>query len=391
MTSVLAIVATGCCVAACFTAMQFVVSMLMFRRAPRVPQQLSASAVEDNSGVPAVSVLIPARNEAERISKLLQSVLSSRGVQLEVCVLDDESTDGTAEIVESFVAADSRVRLLRGGRMPDGWNGKQHACWQLSQAARYGELVFLDADVELASDALLRTVVLRRNLGVSLLSGFPRQLTVSPGESLLIPLIHVILLCFLPFPLMRWSRLPGASAGCGQFFAAERAGYQQTGGHSGIRDSRHDGVMLPRLYRRAGLKTDIFDAADLATCRMYQSLSETWQGLLKNATEGFARWPALPMITVVMAAVFVFPPILMIAGAVGLLPEALTGPVAIALFSGYLPRVICCLRYDRAWLGALLHPVAVVLFLAIQWTAWVDQKRGRTVQWRQRSYETLSS
>lgn len=115
MTSVLAIVATGCCVAACFTAMQFVVSMLMFRRAPRVPQQLSASAVEDNSGVPAVSVLIPARNEAERISKLLQSVLSSRGVQLEVCVLDDESTDGTAEIVESFVAADSRVRLLRGG------------------------------------------------------------------------------------------------------------------------------------------------------------------------------------------------------------------------------------------------------------------------------------
>jgi hypothetical protein len=149
--------------------------------------------------------------------------------------------------------------------------------------------------------------------------------------------------------------------------------------------------MLPRLYRRAGLKTDIFDAADLATCRMYQSLSETWQGLLKNATEGFARWPALPMITVVMAAVFVFPPILMIAGAVGLLPEALTGPVAIALFSGYLPRVICCLRYDRAWLGALLHPVAVVLFLAIQWTAWVDQKRGRTVQWRQRSYETLSS
>ncbi|MEY3227250.1 MAG: 4,4-diaponeurosporenoate glycosyltransferase, partial [Planctomycetota bacterium] len=165
MTSVLAIVAPGCCVAACFTAMQFVVSMLMFRRAPRVPQQLSASAVEDNSGVPAVSVLIPARNEAERISKLLQSVLSSRGVQLEVCVLDDESTDGTAEIVESFVAADSRVRLLRGGRMPDGWNGKQHACWQLSQAARYGELVFLDADVELASDALLRTVVLRRNLG----------------------------------------------------------------------------------------------------------------------------------------------------------------------------------------------------------------------------------
>lgn len=149
--------------------------------------------------------------------------------------------------------------------------------------------------------------------------------------------------------------------------------------------------MLPRLYRRAGLKTDIFDAADLATCRMYQSLSETWQGLLKNATEGFARWPALPMITLVMVAAFVIPSVLVIALGLGLLPADLTHPVAIALFSGYLPRVICCLRYDRAWLGALLHPVATVLFLVIQWTAWVDQKRGRTVRWRQRSYETPSS
>lgn len=390
MASVLAVVAFGSCAAACFGAMQFLVSTLMFRRAPAV-HHLAASAVLVDCNGPEVSVLIPARNEAERIAKLLQSVLTSRGVQLEVCVLDDESTDGTAEIVGRFAAADSRVRLLQGVRMPGGWNGKQHACWQLAQSARYTELVFLDADVELSSDALVRTVELRRNLGVSLLSGFPRQLTVSLGESLLIPLIHVILLCFLPFPLMRWSRMPGASAGCGQFFAAERAGYLQTGGHSGIRDSRHDGVMLPRLYRRAGLKTDIFDASDLATCRMYQSLSETWQGLLKNATEGFARWPALPMITLVMAAAFVFPAMLMVVGAVGQLPEDARWPVAIGLFCGYLPRVICCLRYDRAWLGALLHPVAVVLFLTIQWTAWLDQKRGRTVQWRQRSYETLSS
>jgi hypothetical protein len=97
------------------------------------------------------------------------------------------------------------------------------------------------------------------------------------------------------------------------------------------------------------------------------------------------------MITLVMAAAFVFPPMLMVVGAVGQLPEDARRAVAIGLLCGYLPRVICCLRYDRAWLGALLHPVAVVLFLAIQWTAWVDQKRGRAVQWRQRSYETLSS
>lgn len=385
-----AVVVWGSCGAACFAMLQFFVSVLMFRRAPSVRDLVSAKLAVD-SVEPEVSVLIPARNESARIGRLLKSVLLSRGVRLEVCVLDDDSTDGTAEIVQGFAAADSRVRLLRGERMPEGWNGKQHACWQLSMAARTGELIFLDADVELSSDALLRTVLLRRRLGVSLLSGFPRQLTGSLGESLLIPLIHVILLCFLPFPLMRWSRMPGASAGCGQFFAADRAGYERTGGHSGIRNSRHDGVMLPRLYRNAGLSTDLFDASDLATCRMYHSLGETWLGLLKNATEGFARWPVLPMITLVMLAAFVIPTLAVVLVALGLLPGSQRLPVAIALASGYLPRLICCLRYDRAWLGAMLHPLAVLLFLAIQWLAWVNQKRGRTVQWRQRSYETRSS
>ena len=385
-----AVVVWGSCGAACFAMLQFFVSLLMFRRAPSVRDLVSAKLAVDIVE-PEVSVLIPARNESARIGRLLKSVLLSRGVRLEVCVLDDDSTDGTAEIVQGFAAADSRVRLLRGERMPEGWNGKQHACWQLSMAARTGELIFLDADVELSSDALLRTVLLRRRLGVSLLSGFPRQLTGSLGESLLIPLIHVILLCFLPFPLMRWSRMPGASAGCGQFFAADRAGYERTGGHSGIRNSRHDGVMLPRLYRNAGLSTDLFDASDLATCRMYHSLGETWLGLLKNATEGFARWPVLPMITLVMLAAFVIPTLAVVLVALGLLPGSQWLPVAIALASGYLPRLICCLRYDRAWLGAMLHPLAVLLFLAIQWLAWVNQKRGRTVQWRQRSYETRSS
>ncbi|MFM8727810.1 MAG: glycosyltransferase family 2 protein, partial [Planctomycetaceae bacterium] len=168
-----AVVVWGSCGAACFAMLQFFVSVLMFRRAPSVRDLVSAKLAVD-SVEPEVSVLIPARTESARIGRLLKSVLLSRGVCLEVCVLDDDSTDGTAEIVQGFAAADSRVRLLRGERMPEGWNGKQHACWQLSMAARTGELIFLEADVELSSDALMRTVLLRRRLGVSLLSGFPR-------------------------------------------------------------------------------------------------------------------------------------------------------------------------------------------------------------------------
>ena len=94
-----------------------------------------------------VSVLIPARNEAASIRPALDSVLSSVHLDFEVLVLDDHSEDQTASIVESFASRDPRVKLLQSKALPEGWNGKQHACWQLANAANYDRLLFLDADV----------------------------------------------------------------------------------------------------------------------------------------------------------------------------------------------------------------------------------------------------
>jgi len=82
-----------------------------------------------------VSVLVPARNESQAIGRLLDDVLASRDVDLELVILDDDSTDGTADLVERRAVLDPRVRLVRGGPLPEGWCGKQHACWQLSRAA----------------------------------------------------------------------------------------------------------------------------------------------------------------------------------------------------------------------------------------------------------------
>jgi len=102
----------------------------------------------------ALSVLIPARNEAANIRGALTSVLANQGVDFEVVVLDDHSTDGTAEIVRAFATADARVRIETAPPLPPGWCGKQHACHILSQHARHPLLVFVDADVRLAPEAL---------------------------------------------------------------------------------------------------------------------------------------------------------------------------------------------------------------------------------------------
>ena len=99
-------------------------------------------------------MLIPARNEERVIGASIASLLASRGVQIEIVVLDDGSTDRTAEIVRGFAVQDARVRLQSSPPLPGGWNGKQHACYALAAAGTLNILCFLDADVRLAPEAL---------------------------------------------------------------------------------------------------------------------------------------------------------------------------------------------------------------------------------------------
>ncbi|HAC90256.1 MAG TPA: glycosyl transferase [Planctomycetaceae bacterium] len=376
--------------ASSFVAAMFLINLLFFRKTKSLGGLLSEG--HNTASVTCeVSVLVPARNEALRIGPLLDSVLESQGVRCEICVLDDESQDGTAAIVQDYSQRHSNVRLLKGASIPAGWSGKQFACYQLAQQATHEEMIFLDADVHLSKNALLRAVDQRRRSEVDLLSGFPRQRVVSMGEQLLIPLIHLILLCFLPFVLMRWTRMVGAAAGCGQFFLTTKMAYERSGGHRSIKQSLHDGIMLPRAYRKSGLKTDLCDASDLATCRMYTSFEETWSGLLKNASEGFAKMPLLPVVTLLMLFAFVCP-VLCLAGLAAGLIEATWLPMVLwSCAMSYLPRILCCLKFDRAWVACLFSPISILLFLVIQWTALIRKSRGRGVQWRQRDYAVVPS
>lgn len=356
----------------------YVLNHFAFRTAPR----LSAS---DGEG-PSVSVLIPARDEAPGIRQTLKAVLANRDVDLEVLVLDDQSQDGTALIVAEM-AQDARVRLLHGQTLPVGWCGKQYACHQLSQHAKHDQLLFIDADVRLAPDAIRRCLAARESSGADLLSGFPRQVVGSLGEALLIPLVHIILLTYLPFRAMRKTRKPSASAGCGQLFLTSREAYVQSGGHAAIRSSMHDGVTLPRAYRRAGRSTDIFDAGDLATCRMYRGWRETVQGLLKNAHEGIASGRLIVPATSLMVMGYLAPTLLAVHQLVHPhSPRTLTTALLAAGIS-YVPRVMAAVRFDRAWLATGLFPVSILLFVGLQWLAFVKASCGSKATWRGRAYE----
>ncbi|MBU6276486.1 MAG: glycosyltransferase [Planctomycetes bacterium] len=337
-----------------------------------------------------VSALVPARNEAEAIDGLLDHLLASRGVDLEVVVLDDDSRDDTGARVAARAAADPRVRLLSGQPLPAGWCGKQHACAQLAAAARHETLAFVDADVRLAPDALARGAAFLDAAAADLVSGFPRQITGQAADRLLLPLIHFILLGFLPLGRARAQPSPALAAGCGQWFITRRAAYERAGGHAAIRRSLHDGVMLPRAFRRAGLRTDIFDATDVASCRMYDTSRATLAGLAKNATEGIGAPRTIVPFTVLLVGGQVLPWVLVGAGLLGGWRDwpgwAIVATVAAAALSA-ATRIQLDRRFTGSAVGWLGHPLGVAVLVAIQWWALARKLAGAKTSWRGRSLD----
>jgi len=351
----------------------FVLNLLRYRTPPAPP----AAAV-----LPSLSVLVPARDEEANIEAILGSVLASEGVELEVVVLDDHSQDHTVDIVQRIAAADPRVRLERAPPLPPGWNGKQHACWVLAGLARHELLVFVDADVVLEPTALARMAGFMERSGAALASGAPRQRTTTLGERLIVPLIHFVLLSFLPLGRMRRSTHPAYASGIGQLFIARRDAYQRAGGHAAIRGSRHDGIGLPRTFRIAGSPTDLFDATQLATCHMYGSFGDVWRGFAKNADEGMGAPAAIVPFTLLLGLGQVLPFLLL--PLTPWLPPGVSLMVILAVGAAWTPRLLAVWRFEQPLVGALMHPLGVALLLAIQWYALALRLSGNRVAWKGR-------
>ncbi|RDI61934.1 glycosyltransferase [Microvirga subterranea] len=325
-----------------------------------------------------VSILIPARNEAANIGAALDCALASMGVPVEIIVMDDGSTDSTAEIVRTYAARDPRVRLLTAPPLEDGWTGKVHACHHLAQAARGTHFLFTDADVRLAPQAAAALAGHAQASDAKLVSAVPRQVMTTLGEMLIVPTINVLLLGYLPMGFMRLSRDPGLGAACGQLILVEAEAYRETGGHGSIRALIHDGIQLARLFRRKGFMTDLVPGERLASCRMYGSFGEAWVGFAKNAHEGMATPVGLPIWTILLLGGHVLP--------FALLPFVPTVPILLAAFLSLSTRAIVTVSTRENPLSIPLHPFTILVGLAIQWSVLLGIGTARRAGWKGRLY-----
>ena len=227
-----------------------------------------------------VSLLVPVRDESARVGDYLPAMLEQGAG--EVFVLDDRSSDDTAERVEAIIAASGlppeRARLLRGEPRPSGWVGKTWACQQLADAARGDTLLFVDCDVTLAPGAVRAAANERRRQRADVFSVFARQRTRGLGQRAVLPCIDDVLLAWLPYPLLR-APIPAAATAMGAFVMADARTYRLLGGHAAVRGEIVEDVALARHTRRRGHTLGLALGGDLVGVTMYADYPEMVRGL----------------------------------------------------------------------------------------------------------------
>ncbi|QGN47671.1 glycosyltransferase [Micromonospora sp. WMMD558] len=333
-----------------------------------------------------VAVLLPLRDEAARVTPCLRALLAQRGVpRLRIVVLDDRSTDGTADVVRAVAGTDPRVTLLDGAAPPPGWLGKPHACWQLATRADPAAtvLAFVDADVVLAPEAVAAAVGELRAARVTLLSPYPRIVVATAADRLVQPLLQWLWLTFLPLRAMERSARPSLAAAGGQFLLVDRAGYTAAGGHAAVADRILEDVELARAVKRAGGRIALADGSRLATCRMYDDWPQLRDGYTKSLWATFGHPLAAGVVVALLLLLYTAPPLVTVAALAAGAPGVAAGAAG-AYLLGVAGRVLSARATGgRWWPDALAHPVSVAVLGWLTLRSYHLRKRRR-LTWRGR-------
>lgn len=233
---------------------------------------------------PSVSVLIPARNEAENLRRLLPTLTRQDYPRFEVVVYDDGSDDETWDVIER---ENGPVRGLRGEGLPPGWVGKVHALYRATRTADGDVYLFLDADAALRDEQALRRLVERfaaveRKAGRAggVMTGLPR---LRGGGSLLTSLVPFAMMTALPLALIPRTRSPSLAALNGQCWLIRAEAYHRHEPHAALPDEVLEDVMIGRFLKARGMRLALSGLQGEVDVWMYRSLGEAWVGFRKNA------------------------------------------------------------------------------------------------------------
>ncbi len=342
---------------------------------------------EPDPMLPALSMIIPARNEADRIERCVRSLLASSYPDFEVIAVDDCSQDATRSILDGVAAEHPRLRVVGGAPLPAGWVGKPWALTQGARAARNEWLLFTDADTDhepLGASSAVRYALDNGYAAVSLLCD---QETIGLAERIFLPtILFVILLGIGPLDDINDPAKSDVAIFNGQYVLASRRAYDAIGGHEAVRGEIAEDLELARLFKRdTRFRIALVGANGLVRTRMYRSFAEIWRGFVKNFAIAARGQPLRAAAGVALLACVALSPLV----ALWLLARhAWFGGFALAFAAAAIAVIAeAGMRLARFRAGAGLGAhLGLAATLAIFATSLFCTHVGRGVEWRGRRY-----
>jgi len=311
------------------------------------------------------------RNEERNVSEVIAAVTTQEQISNnEIIVLDDNSTDSTKELLARY----TNIRVLDGAELPQGWLGKNYACHQLVAHSSGELLVFLDADVRIAPQAIAAAIVSMESWGWDFISPYPRQDATTFVERLIQPLLQWSWLSSVPLRFAENTQFTSMVIANGQFFIVRKDAYLSSGGHKEIRSEVLDDLELARLLVKNGFKGGVANGSSIAQCRMYNSASELADGYTKSLWRAFGGVAGSIVVTLYLTLTGIAPLVLALSG----FPIAWLGYFLIVG-----SRLIAGVKVKSTLSSALLHPLSIVVLLLLTIRSWIFKSRG-TLTWRGR-------
>lgn len=330
----------------------------------------------------AVSVLIPARNEAKNIGACVAAALNSTGLHdLEVIVLDDGSTDQTPELAGQAAHDDPRFRLVRGQEaLPAGWLGKNWACHRLAGVARGDVLVFIDADVVVAPDGIANSIALMRAAQLDVICPYPRQVAKGALARIVQPLLQWSWLTLLPLGPAETSPRSSLTAANGQLLIVDASRYARMGGHESVRGEVLEDIALVRNVKAGGGRGGVVDGTEIARCQMYEGSRDLIDGYSKSLWSAFGTPAGSLGVVALLNLMYVAPTL------AALTSRSTTTRAwgALGYAAGVAGRAVTAERTGgRIVPDALAHPISILAFSALVAESWRRHRNG-TIHWRGR-------
>jgi len=342
---------------------------------------------------PLVSVLIPARDEEKNIENCLESLRKQDYPNFEVIVLDDNSTDETADVVDRIATVDKRIRLVEGEPLPEGWAGKPFACHQLAKMAKGSWFLFVDADTTHAPHMLRSLLALALRLRPSLLSGFPRQLANSLPQKIAIPVLYFVILSWFPIWWLQRSKKPRPSLAIGQLLLFPAEEYWRIGGHEAVKSRILEDVWLGVEVNRHGGRQIAVDLSPVVSCHMYQSVGAMWEGFIKWIYSVASLSPIALIGLLVAGYLFFLAPFywlwkdLFVAATPSDWGHILVFQVALII----VMRWVVDNHFKEPVVSAPLHPIGFSFLILTVIYAGLRRTAGAGVHWKKRLYSRESS